>query len=699
MAHDDEPKDPKSKPIPLIKVARKASVPVPASTAQPANAWSNAKARGTPVGNSRDLQRILALPRRPALNLKSARAQAMVDLITERYSNGVPAGGHPGKPCDCRNIDPRRFLDGAQGCITSVLPIQAWTLYEMGLAGGAIGSIVVGGGKTILDILGVFALGVQRGLALVPSNLLQQFWDDYRLLAEHFRVPSVWIEGLDKGRKYSGEPELLVLPYGLLSRPGRSDFIDNFEPDAIICDEIDKLADIRGSATARRVLRYYVEAEAKGKRIRFAGWTGSLSDKRIAEYAHLIVMALGEGAPVPLDPREVTTWDMAMAAIEMRCPPGALLQLCSPEDFALGDELKAVRRGYYRRLSETLGIITTSENEVEVSDEKGVIAGSRVEVVVREKQAPPIPEIVMNAIDYARAYIRPDKMFGSPEDEELDSPMEKARTIAEIASGVMNVWKWPATTPDRKRFLAVEKGGVLQDKKIIDDWYAVRKAWNKAVRMKVLEGAQHLDSPFLCEQAAARYYGLIPKKDGYPEWDEPLIKDWLDIRVKVKPQMVAIRVHPYIVEDAAQWAREHRGIVWYSLVEFGRWVSELSDLPMHGGGPKAGIKLKAESGERSIIASIESHGRGRNGLQFLFDEQLVAQIPSSSRRWEQLLGRLIRRGQRSEAVITWLYLHVPELEQAVEQALKRSEYVEDTLGMQQKLLNGWRQWMLPLKGK
>jgi hypothetical protein len=111
---------------------------------------------------------------------------------------------------------------------------------------------------------------------------------------------------------------------------------------------------------------------------------------------------------------------------------------------------------------------------------------------------------------------------------------------------------------------------------------------------------------------------------------------------------------------------------------------------MHGGGPKAGDRLKAETGERSIIASIDSHGRGRNGLQFLFSKQLVAQIPSSARRWEQLLGRLIRRGQRAEEVITWLYLHVPELTESIEQALRKSEYVEDTLRMQMKLLTGWK---------
>lgn len=543
--------------------------------------------------------------------------------------------------------------------------------------------------NTILNILGMFPLGAQKALALIPSNLLGQFWDDYRLLAEHFRVPSVWVEGIKKGVDHAGEPKLYVLPYGLLSRPGRSAYIDDLKPDAIICDEIDKLADIRGSATARRVLRYYVDYPAT----KFAGWTGSLVDRKISEYTHLIVMALKENAPVPHDPAEVVNWGGALDVTDMPSEMGALRALLRPEDYLIDDEIKAVRRGYYRRLSETLGMITTSENDVEVSDATGSIKGTRVEVVVSEKVAPPIPDIVMRALDSARGYVRPDKMFGSPDDEELESPTEKARAVAEIASGVMNVWKFPPTTPDRKKFLALDKGGVPQENKVIDDWYAVRRAWNKSVRTQVLEGAQHFDSPYLCEMAAARFHGDEPEKPGYPVWDNPVWPDWRNIRKMVKPQAVAIRIHPYIVEDAAKWALQNTGIVWYSVVEFGKWVSEVSGLPMHGGGSKAPARLKAERGDRSIIASVDSHGRGRNGLQFLFKNQLITQIPSSSKRWEQLLGRLIRRGQLSDEVTTWMYLHVPELRDAIDQALRRSEFVTDTLGMNLKLRTGWEAHM------
>lgn len=672
--------------VTLTALMKKAAVPMPASDAPSPNPWAKAMAKGDPVPDSRDLQRIIAIPRRTPEDLKSERMETMVALINERYTNGVPAGGHPGNPCECRNIDPNRFKNGANGCITTVLPIQAWALYEMGIAGGCVGSIPVGAGKTMLDILAVFALGANRALALIPSNLLGQFWDDYRLLREHFKVPTVFIEGPGHTAVIPGAPELRVLPYGLLSRPGKSDYIDNWKPDAIICDEVDKLADIRGSATARRVLRYYVSAPWT----KFAGWTGSLTDKKISEYTHVIVMALkDELAPVPTDPREVEHWGDAIDVTEQPRHPGALTKLFNAEEAAMTNLRKAARRAYYRRLSDTMGILMTSENDVEVSDAQGPIKNTKVEIIIEPRKAPEIPPIITQMLESARKGVRMDRLLGARSDEELDSPMEVARTIHEIASGISNVWEFPPLSPDGKRFLDVKDGGIEQPDELQDEWYRARKLFNKATRIQCLEGIQNLDSPYLCEQAAKRFWGELPA-DGKPVWECYEWPDWRDIKDRVKPRPVAKRIDPYLAQDAANWARENKGIVWYSLKEFGAWVSELSGLPMHGGGTKAAKRLKNETGDTSIIASIESHGRGRNGLQFLFDSQLIAQTPSSARRWEQLFGRLIRRGQMSEKVVTWVYQHVPELVAALEQALKRSEYVEETLGMRQKLLKGWK---------
>lgn len=671
------------KPISLRKLSQGASIPLPGSNA-PKPTFQQASQRGTPVRGSRDLDRIVALDHRPVLDLKSTRAEALVQLMTERYSNGVPANGG----CRCKQIRPRR------PCVTTLLPLQAWALYEAGLAKGLLGFLPVGAGKTILDLLLIFPLDVDKALALVPSNLVTQLWTDYQLLSQHFTVPSISIEGLNKSMVQRGQPMLYVQAYGAISRPGNTDYIDKLKPKAVISDECDKLADLEGSATARRAFRFAVENPDS----LFCGLTGSPGDKEIGEFAHLAAWALKDNSPVPLDPKEVEQWGTAIDVSEMPSPAGALRALCLDGDTSTA----GVRRGFFNRLSETLGVIIASSNDVEVSDENGIIANTVIDNTVKERPAPTLPPLIVKALELARGFKRPDTLLGAPMDEELETPIERARTIAEVVSGVMNVWEFPPISPDGKKFLSIAKGGRYQEAKVIDEvWYPARAAYNKAVRAKCIEGAQFLDSPKLCEDAARRYWGDIPDASEFktveefekwkngPVWPCPEYPDWRDVRGQVKPMPVAKRLHPYLVEDAAKWALENRGIVWYDLVEFGQWVAELSGLPLHGGGPKALARISAEDGSRSIIASIESHGRGRDGLQDLFAQQLVAQSPSSARRFQQLLGRLIRRGQRSFEVFTWIYLHIPELRTALDQALKRGSFAEEALGMKQQLLKGW----------
>jgi hypothetical protein len=188
-----------------------------------------------------------------------------------------------------------------------------------------------------------------------------------------------------------------------------------------------------------------------------------------------------------------------------------------------------------------------------------------------------------------------------------------------------------------------------------------------------------------------RAWGDAPRDPRLPEWRCDEWPDWRDIRDHVLPKREIHRLDPYLVHDAINWATSTRGICWYSDVEFGQWCAELSGLPMFGGGDEAADKLRRETGNRSIFVSLKSRGRGFNGLQFVFSEQLLAQMPSSGTAHEQLYGRLHRRGQAAATVKTLCYLHTDELIEAFEQAMRRGEHTEGTLGANQKLVEAWRE--------
>lgn len=621
--------------------------------------------KGVPVSKSEDLVRILNIPRRQPLDLNSIEAQATVEYVMNKYAN-------PNMACRCAQIDPQIKL-GNRTCIRRLLPIQAWALYEIGIVKGLVGAIPVGAGKTLLSVMSALALNEPLALLLVPPNLIDQLIIDYQLISQHFKVPSIIVHRAGNKtwqRLLQGVPLLHVLPYSLLQGKNNSDWIDKLAPNAIIADEVDGLADL-GSARTKRIIRYFTgndkmtpEQRAARSRTKFCCWTGSLTDKSITEYAHLAAFALKENSPLPLDQNTVMEWAGALDANPTR-PPGALTLLCNPGE--------KPRQAFGRRVRETMGFIVTGTSEVR---KPGSV--ELVEHQIKERQVPEIPDIIQQALDKVRDFKRPDTLAGNKYDEELVEALDQARYAQQVATGMFYKFIFPR--------------GESED--LIDEWFAARKEWNKEQRYKLFQNDEFLDSPGLLEDAAKRAWKsdavVMTDKHGnpYPEWKAESWMRWRGVKDKVQPKTKAVRLHDFLVRDAIEWALESPGIVWYQMIEFAQWMHELSGLPIHDGGRLADQKLRLETGKRSILASIKSNHRGRNGLQYLFNRQLITQIFASARVGEQLLGRVHRQGQKSN-VLTEVYLHTPEIEKSFRQALERAKYNEETLNQRQKLTGGW----------
>lgn len=638
-------------------------------------------AQWEPVTMSRELQRVASLPRREPVKRGTLTSAAIVAEITERYSKHIPSN-----ECRCGELDPR-IAKGLRTCITEPMSEQAWALREIGMYAGCLGALPVGIGKTFLDVMAPMSLaraGVKRSLLLVPSGLITQLLDDYELIQQHFHVPSLSLhDGTNRYRPSSpNAPHLDVLPYERLQTEGFSEWINNRAPEAIIADECDNLTDPRTARTSR-VVRYF----AKHGDTRFCGWTGSLTDDSIENYWILAAFALRELSPLPHDVDIVREWARAIDPSESPADEGALRCLYGPEDETLWD-------AWYRRLSETPGVII------------GTAQSSTAEMVITMREPPPLPPKIVEALAKVRASKRPDTMAGSKFDADLNDALEVAKYATEVACGMFYRWVYPPVVRDAKGKLKIDKRrGRPQEESLVDEWHLKRKAYFAEEREALQNRQDNFDSPYLLQRAADRYYGLeLPPEDPQerarwerlPVWPSIHWRDWRAIQDEIAYETEAVRIDDYLVQDAAQWATENRGIVWYDTVEFGKWLSEVSGLPMFGGGTKTPKLLKKEVGDRSIICSIESHGRGRNGLQLIFGDkdtpakQLVAQPPASNKRWEQLLGRLARHGQRASRVETELYAHTPELRKAVDQALLRSDYVGATLRTPQKLRAGWQ---------
>lgn len=634
----------------------------------------------SPVSGGEELQRILALPRRAPVVLSGPRGRALVELMTERLTNGVPAG----RGCRCKEWN--------RDCIVELKPAQAWALYEAPLAGGLLAPIGVGHGKTGLDILMPLVMpGCKLAVLLIPPGLRAQLLRDYQAWGQHFRVPSMIIGA--QGYIVPGAPITHVVPFSQFMREESTVLLERLHPDLIIIDEAHK-ARHPATATTGRILRYFAKHAADPSPPKLCAWSGTLTSNSVKDYAHLSAIALGEGSPLPIDPEAVDEWSGAIDASEWPAPPGDLEALCNPGEH--------IHKGFHRRLVDTRGVVHTTESAANVQNH------------LREREAPTIPEHLQTMLDAMRA---PEEEGGwvRPDGEELVDILQVKACARQLACGFYYRWIFPHGEP-------VE---------LIDEWFAARKAWNRSLRSRLLTRTDHLDSPLLCAKAAIRAWADDPDPDtnlgetwhhgsvvdevrhephvcGHdcepdcelegvadveparvlvlPRWKSEAWPRWRDMRARVYHETEAVWVDDFLAQDAAAWALEHRGIVWYEHRAFGLRVAQIANLPLHEGGPDAEARILAEKGDRSIIASIAAHGTGRDGLQRLFKEQLVANPCSSGQAWEQLLGRLDRIGQESNLVDTECYRHTEEMKEAIDRAIIQARYIEGTMGTYQKLL-------------
>ncbi len=596
------------------------------------------------VTKSDEFGRVLALPRRAPVDLDGPRGEALVELMTERLAK--PKGF-----CICNEMRPPRR------CVTRLKPAQAWALFEAPLAGGLLGAIGVGHGKTGLDILmaTVFhdqGYRIKNVVLLVPPGLLGQLEDDYKAWREHFRVPSfIFPNGtalLQHDKDGRPMPTVHVVPFSKLSRPEATEMLEDLAPDLIIIDEAHR-ARHPDTATTRRILRYF----AQHPECLLCCWSGTLTAKSLLDFWHLSAFALDEGSPLPVLKPIVEEWASAIDPSDYPAPIGALRFFCNPGEH--------VYSGFHRRLVDTRGVVATKSQAVDAS------------IVISERKAPPIPKNVKEALTLLRA------KWERPDGEQFVEALELAACARQLACGFFYRWRFP-------------RGEAPE---LIERWRTARRNWNSEVRERLHHPRQHLDSPKLCENAAARAWasekrlveGSVTYEGDLPRWKAIAWPEWSQIRDAVEPETEAVWLSDYLAEDASEWGLKNRGIIWYQHSAFGERVAKMSGLNLHGGGLGAGARIRAEDGARSIVASIKAHGTGTDGLQRLFYQQLVASPPpSSGDTWEQLLGRLHRIGFEGDEVITLCYRHTPELAEAIDKALIQAKYIEGVLGTYQKLL-------------
>jgi hypothetical protein len=436
---------------------------------------------------------------------------------------------------------------------------------------------------------------------------------------------------LDELRLHWQLPDLLrVMSYELLGQPqsgavldtdGRvvtPDALERFAPDLIVADECHRLKR-RSAAVTKRVHRYL----KRHPDCRLAAMTGTPITHSLLDCGHLIVRALGRGAPLPLGASQLEDWAQALDKDDVDV--GALTALG-------GTDKDSVRRAFRDRLVSTPGVV--------VYDRPYRGVGLSIDPLPLSP-----PPVVMVALELLR------DRWELPDGSKLVEALELWRAVRQLALGFY--YRWSPTPPRH--------------------WLDARSEWSAVCRHIVGANRRNLDSPKPVIDAVDA--GL------YPEAIEPLAC-WRAVRDSYEPTTVAYWLHPYAAEAAAAWLEE-AGIVWTEHDAFATRVSELSGAPYFAaeGRDRFGTHIMDASGP--VVASAHSCAEGLN-LQGTWSRNLITSLPGS-KLIEQLIGRTHREGQSRDVSVEW-FRCCPEHDDAYGKALNKARFVEATTGLEQKLI-------------
>ena len=571
-------------------------------------------------------------------------------------------------------------------CIEELSAPQAWMLYEAKQADGLVALAGVGCGKTVVWLLAPLLFSDTRlaVLSIKPKQRLH-YVSHYLRLREHFRVPSI-VHDHGAGKHDAtvpGTPPLRIVCYSTISDTRQSKILDELRPDLLLLDE--GHAACGDSAVNRRFRRYFrdrvrtrAEALARGEEVsarsvRLLVGSGTLEPKSVADTQMVCAYALGAGSPLPLDPSAAIAMTAVMdgsrrpdrtssMAKRLRRVWGdgktTTVSASGVEGLMEPPPEPAIREGFRRWRQHTRGVVIAATDDV----------GASLYLVERRISAA-VPQAVRDALEKVRMWERPDG-------EELVEKIEQVACARNVACGFYPYWAFP-THPCTCGGEAPRCSECM----LIEDWYRKRKAYRKDERSQVQRGEENLDSSKLCRDAAVRYWQELsgePVDDAtLPRWQCTTYPEWRDIENKVRYEERVRWIDDFVARKAAEWGQKHKGVIWFRSTPLGRKIEELSGLPYFNGGLGCEARLKAERGDRAIICSIKALGAGTDDLQYKFSDQYVTEPPAScggEEGWEQLLGRLHRRGQAADRVRTWVNVHSAELSDALRQAEREAQW-------------------------
>jgi len=577
------------------------------------------------VIRSAEFLRVKNLPRRAMEVLEDEAAGEELATVVSDLLYGAN-GGHGPSPLPLR-------------------PLQAAMLVDAAEHEGLLISLDVGAGKSWAAPLFVTdqkprelwpQIQCERPVMLLPPSVKAEMTGTViPTLSKHYRI----------------HPNLKLVAYSELQTAKKADILNELRPDVLIVDEAHNLKNLT-SARSKRV-KVWMKEHPETKVI---AMTGTLSDKSLRDFWHILLWTHPHDAPLPTKWVELEDWANAVDAgvdpLE-RMPPGALLELC--------EDGESAREGLQRRMSETSGFMLAQVESI------------KTPLIVTARRDLETPKNVLDALALL------DDAWVTPDMEPVPDGARWAQRMRELSLGFYYVWDWSKVTKDGRPD---------------QEWLRARSAWSQLVRDICRRGNAQLDSELRVRNATRA--GSLPKS--IQDMALATLQQWDEQRVKPEPETKPVWLSDFALVWAMEWMEdaersEHPGLVWCEHDAVLSWFARAGASVYEGGTSEELIAYakSKEAGRRSLVLSTRSHYQGKN-LQAWHNNLVLTPMPNG-KTWQQLLGRTHRAKQLAETVWCDFLAHTDVSFRSMAEAVKRARYSTETFKAPQKLLScvarGW----------
>ena len=436
--------------------------------------------------------------------------------------------------------------------------------------------------------------------------------------------------------------------------------------------------------------------------------SGTITNKSLDDYHHLITWALRDGSPVPHAHTTAMAWGTLIDSgseyvNEHQAGPLRPLVRWAASSFQdkgpFKDTISDFRRAFKLRLMSAPGVVCTGDAEI----------GTSLMIEKCDTVRPAGHQLV----EFMRQV---QEEFITPNGDEIDHAFHTYKWLSELTAGFYNLLLWPE--PEQ---IAKKLGGDLSRAEeaieLGQEYHHHHQAWAKQVRIFCEDAPLGIDTPMevakrINEQArredkkiqkAEALMGLIyeesisfPEELTEPYWAMKEIERESNERFGFLVERLGqvCRVDDYKIKTAIEWAKKiqvDQGegcILWYYHNAVGDWLRDMAqevglDVLYAYAGENEEIIDPANAG-KVVIASMGAHGTGKN-LQH-FGEQCFVQWPRHAPLAEQVLGRTHRTGQQRDELVARRFDAGSFDSVNFAACLNDAVYIHQSTGQRQKLV-------------